>query len=184
MTNKLDATSRRLIHTRTIECCGYLRTDGLWDIEGRMGDVKTHSALLSDGSTLAAGQIFHGMTIRLTVDDAFIIREIDVSMSNVPTNECRGAMPAYGQLLGMYLGAGFARQLKVLFGGTQGCIHLTELLLPIATTAFQTIPMGRTMVAPRNAQDLGNYQKALTNLVNTCHALRESGPVAASLLRG
>ena len=28
------------MHTRTVECRGYLRDDGLWDIEGHMTDTK------------------------------------------------------------------------------------------------------------------------------------------------
>ncbi|MBO6784243.1 MAG: DUF2889 domain-containing protein, partial [Alphaproteobacteria bacterium] len=34
---------REHIHTRTVECAGYRRTDGLWDIEGHLTDVKTYT---------------------------------------------------------------------------------------------------------------------------------------------
>ena len=37
------ATPREPIHTRRIECQGFLRQDGLWDIEGRLTDGKTYS---------------------------------------------------------------------------------------------------------------------------------------------
>ncbi|MGE8190038.1 hypothetical protein [Pseudomonas sp. NPDC086278] len=66
-------------------------------------------------------------------------------------------------------------------GGTGGCVHLTELLLPIATTAFQTIPMARAMVAPRTAADAEVYRDAAGKLLNTCYALREDSPVAVFL---
>jgi hypothetical protein len=130
---------------------------------------------------VAAGQIYHGMLIRLTLDDEFIVREVQVSMPDVPTSECRGAVRAYEKLLGEGIGPGFSRRIKELFGGVGGCVHLTELLLPIATTAFQTIPMGRAMVAPRNAQDAQGYSRATAGLLNTCHALRENGPIAVLL---
>src|SRR3970282_2145791 len=32
---------RRLMHTRAIECTGYERDDGLWDIEAHLTDTKT-----------------------------------------------------------------------------------------------------------------------------------------------
>jgi hypothetical protein len=65
---------------------------------------------------------------------------------------------------------------------SSGCVHLTELLLPMATTAFQTIPMARAMVAPRTAADsLRPTVKATGQLINTCHALREDSPVAVFL---
>jgi hypothetical protein len=34
--------SRKLLHTRAIECHGYERDDGFWDIEAHLVDTKTH----------------------------------------------------------------------------------------------------------------------------------------------
>lgn len=34
---------RRLAHTRQIVCSGYVRDDGLYDIEARMTDTKDYS---------------------------------------------------------------------------------------------------------------------------------------------
>jgi len=183
MTSDADAAGRRLIHERHVECRGYLRPDGLWDIEGRLADVKTHPVALTEGRTVEAGQTYHGMTIRVTLDDEFTIHEVELSMPNVPTSECRGAVPAYDQLIGLRIGPGFSRRVKEMFGKTRGCIHLTELLLPIATTAFQTIPMARAIVAPRNANDADALPHAFVELVDTCHALRANGPIAQRLLK-
>ena len=33
---------RQLMHNRAIECRGYQREDGLWDIEGHLVDTKTY----------------------------------------------------------------------------------------------------------------------------------------------
>ncbi len=60
-------------------------------------------------------------------------------------------------------------------------MHLTELLLPIATTAFQTIPMARSLVVPRTPADVEVYRNATGALLNTCHALREDSPVVVFL---
>ena len=178
------SAGRQRIHTRRVECTGYLRRDGLWDIEGRLDDSKTHAVLLSEGRTVEAGQTYHGMTVCLTLDDTFTIQAVAVTMSDVPTSECRGAAPNYAQLVGLRIGPGFTRTVKTLFGRTGGCTHLTELLLPIATTAFQTIPMARAMVAPRDAHDAGAYTRARARLVDTCHALRAEGPIAQRYLKG
>jgi hypothetical protein len=183
VTSSVDASGRRLIHERHVECRGYLRADGLWDIEAQLADVKTHPVALTEGRTVAAGETYHGMMIRVTLDDDFTIREAELSMPHVPTSECRGAITAYDQLIGLRVGPGFTRRVKEMFGKTKGCIHLSELLLPIATTAFQTIPMARAMVAPRNAQEAETFPHALVELVDTCHALRASGPVALRLLK-
>ena len=34
------AAPRKAVHTRSIDCRGYEREDGLWDIEGRLVDTK------------------------------------------------------------------------------------------------------------------------------------------------
>ena len=178
MTSDVDEQGRRLIHRRQVECLGYLRADGLWDIEGRLADSKTHAVpLYSEDRTVEAGLTYHSMFIRLTLDDHFIIHEVEVEMPNVPTSECRGSTAAYQKLLGERIAAGFSRRIKELFRGIGGCVHLTELLLPIATTAFQTIPMARALVAPRNPQDLEAYSRATGGLINTCYALRAKGPI-------
>lgn len=179
--DRVDASGRRLIHRRTVQCQGFLRADGLWDIEGRLDDSKTHPVTLAEGRIVSTGQTYHGMFICLTLDDEFIIRHVQVAMPDVPTSECRGALAAYDKLLGERIGPGFSRRIKELFAGTQGCVHLTELLLPIATTAFQTIPMARAMVAPRTAADTQAYRQATGRLLNTCHALRADGPLAVLL---
>ncbi|MAG67320.1 MAG: dihydroxy-acid dehydratase [Pseudomonadales bacterium] len=181
MTSDTDASGRRLIHQRKVECLGYLRADGLWDIEGRLADSKTHPAVLTDGSIVETGQVYHGMLVRLTLDDEFTIHEVEVSMPHVPTNQCRGAATFYNQLIGVRIGPGFTRKAKELFGGNKGCVHLTELLQPIATTAFQTIPMARSLVAPRNERDVDSYRRATHRLIDTCYALRASGPVALNI---
>lgn len=181
MTSDVDEQERRLIHKRNVECIGYLRADGLWDIEGQLIDSKTHSVLLSEGRLVAVGETFHGMWMRLTLDDDFIVCDVQVAMTEVPTSECRGAAPAYQKLLGERVGPGFSRRIKELFGGTGGCVHLTELLLPIATTAFQTIPMARAMVAPRNEHDTEAHNRVASGLIDTCHALRSTGPIASAM---
>lgn len=174
---------RRLIHRRQVECQGWLRPDGLWDIEGQLTDTKSHPVVLAEGRALAAGQTYHGMRVRMTLDDDFYIHEVEVQMLHVPTRECPGAAAAYQQLVGLRIGAGFSKQVKALFAGTAGCIHLTELLQPIATTAFQTIPMGRALVAPRNEQDKQAYSQASLGLRDSCHALRSEGPLVLQLLK-
>jgi hypothetical protein len=175
--------TRRRIHTRAVECVSYLRPDGLWDIEGRLSDSKTHAVPLAEGSVVAAGEPYHGMWVRLTIDDDFVIRDVAVQMPNVPTSECRGAAPAYAKLIGERVAPGFSHKIKTLFGGAGGCTHLSELLLPIATTAFQTIPIGRAMIAPRDAHDVERIARSRRGLIGTCHALRVEGPIAQRYLK-
>ncbi|MCH8218951.1 MAG: DUF2889 domain-containing protein, partial [Planctomycetes bacterium] len=38
-----DPAPREALHSRAIDCRGYRRADGLWDIEARMTDSKTYA---------------------------------------------------------------------------------------------------------------------------------------------
>ncbi|HYF42101.1 MAG TPA: DUF2889 domain-containing protein, partial [Ramlibacter sp.] len=46
---------RKHLHTRAVEYRGYLREDGLWDIEAQMSDVETYGFERSDGRAMPPG---------------------------------------------------------------------------------------------------------------------------------
>ncbi|MEY4651780.1 MAG: hypothetical protein RI884_361 [Pseudomonadota bacterium] len=171
---------RRLRHTRQVEMKGYEREDGLWDIEGQLSDVRTYelSAIRARGARpREAGDPIHLMTLRLTVNDQFVIVGVEVVSHQVPYEECGQIGPAYGQLVGMKIEAGFNQAVKARFRGALGCTHLTELLGPLATATFQTI---------RPALDLrreGRGEPPADDgprppLLDSCHGLRRGGQAA------
>jgi hypothetical protein len=130
---------RRHLHTRTITCEGYERDDGLYDIEARIIDRKTYAVEEPYRGLRAAGMHVHDMQVRLTVDRAMTVRDIDVSTNDAPYTPCPGVAPAYKGLIGAKIGAGWRKAVAEAVGRTKGCTHITELLLPAATVAFQTI---------------------------------------------
>jgi hypothetical protein len=140
----LDApVPRTHVHTRIAEYRGYLRDDGLWDIEAQLTDAKTYEQATPDRGMLAPGEPVHGMAIRLTVDDAMKIRDVAVGMPSAPFAECQQAKPPMSRLVGCTLGRGWRKAIEHALGGTQGCTHLRELLFNMATAAYQTIPLYR-----------------------------------------
>ena len=47
---------RQLLHRRIVQCTGYRREDGLWDIEGQLVDTKAYSFPNEDrGGVIQAG---------------------------------------------------------------------------------------------------------------------------------
>jgi hypothetical protein len=50
--------SRDPIHDRRIDCRGYRRSDGLWDIEGHLTDTKTYAFANSFRGEVAPGSRF------------------------------------------------------------------------------------------------------------------------------
>jgi hypothetical protein len=134
-----DASPRRHLHTRAVTYRGFLREDGLWDIEGEMSDVKTYGFERSDGSDMPAGTPIHGMRIRITVDESMTIQAIAADMEHTPFGECRQGEDPMQKMVGARLGPGWRQAIEAALGGVRGCTHLRELLFNMATAAYQTV---------------------------------------------
>lgn len=164
---------RTLLHTRQVICQGYMRDDGLWDIEGSLADVRGVDCLnLKHEVLVPKGQTLHGMRLRITVDDAMTIVEAQAITEHSPHGECRSASAGYAALKGLTIGPGFLAKAKERFRGINGCTHLSELIGPVATTAYQTIFAAREQV--RAVPGTVKKGPAL-RLVDSCHAWRRGG---------
>ena len=165
---------RKTMHTRVVTCNGYQREDGLWDIEGHMVDTKPYAFRNEDrGGFINANEPLHGMWVRLTLDDTFKIHAAEAVTDYSPFKGCPEIANVFQGLVGASIGNGGNRKLKELMGGIQGCTHLTELLGPIATTAFQTIMSTR----PDYCGDMDGLAQDRPPYIDTCHMLREDGEV-------
>jgi hypothetical protein len=130
---------RRLIHTRQIKVDGHRRTDGHWDLEGVLTDVRPNDHELMTG-TRPGGSPIHEMRICLTVNDDLRILGILVETVSSPfPGTCERITPVYQQFVGLRIEAGFRREITRIVGGTRGCTHVSDLLATMATTAIQTI---------------------------------------------
>jgi hypothetical protein len=131
---------RELLHLREVQCQGFRRSDGMFDIEATLIDRKTYDIERHDGGrNVASGCEIHRMSARMTIDSSLVVCAIDAAIDNSPYPICPGAVKAMQQIVGLKIGAGWNREVKQRLGGAQGCTHLTELLGPMATTAYQTL---------------------------------------------
>ena len=133
------AVEREHLHTRSIEMCGYKRTDGLFDIEGRITDIKTRP-MHPPGREVPspAGVPIHDMFVRIVVDEYLLISEVAAVTDAGPYRDCPQAANAMATLVGARIGRGWTARVKALLG-PESCTHLVELLLPMGTAAFQTL---------------------------------------------
>jgi len=132
-------TPRTPLHLRNIECHGYRRSDGLFDIEGRVTDSKTYDFPNDFRGHIKAGENIHDMSLRLTLNQDLVIHEVEADFESHPYRICPDIAPAFHVLKGLKIGPGWIRKARSLLGKTKGCTHLVELLGPLATVAFQTI---------------------------------------------
>jgi len=134
-----EPASRRHLHTRSIKCEGYERDDGLFDIEASIVDQKTYEVDEPYRGHRPAGAHVHDMQLRLTLDRAMTVRDIEVTTNHAPYDICPSVAPGYKALVGATIGGGWRKAVTEAVGRTKGCTHITELLMPAATVAFQTM---------------------------------------------
>ena len=113
--------ARRSLHTRRIVCDGYLRDDGLWDIEARIIDTKGYRYREPQRGTREVGAPVHDMSVRLTLDAQMIVRGIEIDMSAHPYGACLGAPAPFQGLVGKSIGPGWRKKMLEHLGAAKGC---------------------------------------------------------------
>jgi hypothetical protein len=168
----LSAPAARMpMHHRRIDCFGYRRADGLWDIEGHLTDVKAYPFANRHRGEIPPGASLHDMWLRLTLDDQLTVIAAEAATVAGPFAVCPAITPAFAKLAGLRIGPGWRQAVRQRLGGVQGCTHLVELLGPLATTAYQTIYSWRAQREP--ALDEARPPRHL----DSCHALARDGEV-------
>ncbi len=162
---------RERLHTRSYEFGGYRRNDGLWDIEGRMTDTKTYAFKNRHRGEVQAGEALHDMWIRLTIDEDFVVQDIQAATTAGPFASCPTAAANYERMIGRKMGRGWRQSVRTRLGGVEGCTHLTEMLQAMATVAYQTLYPVRAKKAAENPRP------GKPPLIDTCHAFRSDGDV-------
>lgn len=172
--------ARRLVHRRAVECDGYLREDGLWEVEARLVDTKPFAQRDRFRGELPSGTPVHDIRLRLAVDDGLVVREADTNMVATPYPTCIEVNGILQRLVGERIGKGWREAVRRKIGRLETCTHLAELLGPAVTTLFQAMSYGKR---PEGADSLDSH-RATTEppfFVNGCHSWRTDGPIVAML---
>ncbi len=175
---------RRPMHTRTIQCEGFIRDDGLWDIEARMVDVKAYPYNETFRGRREPGETVHEMAVRLTMDESLTVKAVAVSMPSTPYASCHEAAAQFDGLVGLQVGPGWRAGVNKCVGGTQGCTHVRELLFPMATVAFQSVFGWPEAEPPVGRPGLPEWElppDVKPPFVDGCYAWASDGEVVAQL---
>ncbi|NCV25388.1 MAG: DUF2889 domain-containing protein [Betaproteobacteria bacterium] len=180
--------ARKLMHRRFIESQGFRRDDGLWDIEARIVDSKPFAYQEPYRGHREAESDVHNIAIRLTLDDDFVVHDIEVLMPAVPYPSCACAIPNFKQLIGARVGVGWRKAVSAVVGSTKGCTHARELLFPMATVAFQTLfgweDEAQTDEEKRRRSERDasrGDQSGRPHFLDGCHSWASDGEVVATL---
>lgn len=161
-------------HHRKIDCIGYLREDGLWDIEAHLIDTRTYDCGYDQAhrnGLIRAGEPVHDMWVRLTIDLDFVIHDACASSDLTPFAICPQAAQEMRSLIGIQIGSGWMKQVRERIGSRHSCTHLMDLLGPLSATAYQTL---HAALEEREAQ---KQSRDKPMILDTCVALSTDGEV-------
>ena len=171
--------ARHKNHQRTITLDGYVREDGLFDIEAELIDTKAYSFPSRAHGEIKKGEALHHMHVRVTVCENFEVKAAEAVTYAGPYHECPQGAKAIENLVGKTIQPGWKKIVQRAMGGQQGCTHITELMGPVATIAFQTIYAEKAKRL-READTKANSETApqMSGLLNSCYALSEGRQAA------
>ena len=174
--------AREELHLRRIELRGYRRHDALYEIDARITDTKSQPLKLERDRLLAPGEPLHDMWIRMVIDEDLLVHDVIAVTDASPFGICGEAVDSLAQLKGMRIGAGWTAAVKQKLAGAVGCTHLTELLIPLGTTAFQTLsPVRMARPVTLNAQGTTRQDRQLLRVWQ--QARSRHAPLARALRR-
>lgn len=141
---KSTHVTREELHHRRIEMRGFLRSDGLFEVEGRVTDRKSYDfQSLLGGGTVPKGEPLHDMGVRLTFDADLMVHEVETFTEAAPYEICPGGGHALQSLRGLRMTSGWSARVRERLVSHKSCLHLVQLLGPMATVAFQTLSVQR-----------------------------------------
>ena len=169
-----DANYRSLLHSRNIFSQGYLRNDGFFEIESIIKDTKSYDIPKLDGSVLTTGNPLHEMHIILKINMEFKILDISAKTISAPYKICSEANFKIKSLIGETIGPGWKNKINKLIGNIDGCTHVRELLVSMATVSFQTVYGEKARRSREAVKNDGAKPDTNDNikpfLLNTCYA--------------
>ena len=129
---------REEVHNRRISCNGFVREDGLYDIEAELTDNKTYPFSTEFRGYVTPDQFVHHMKVRVTVDRDMKVHAAEALTISGPYAVCPTANDVFDSLVGLTIGPGWRRRVTDAIGGRHGCTHITELMGVVGTIAYQT----------------------------------------------
>ena len=160
---------REAVHKRQINCNGFVRNDGLYDIEAELTDHKTYPFPSDFRGIVTPDLPVHHMILRVTINKERMIQHAEAITITGPYAICPTANEVFQNLIGLQIGPGWRRKVQAAIGGRHGCTHITEMLGPVATIAYQTL-YGEEARQNRKLGPMTDREKqaSRTQLANSC----------------
>ena len=167
--------TREELHFRRIDMRAWRRSDGLYEVESRLTDQKPADFLRPrTDKFVAAGQPLHDMGIRLVFDGDLTVTSVSTFTDAAPVEDCWDGGRALQAMVGVKMSSGWSKEVRERLSGARSCTHLRELLMPMATTAYQAIA-GLRLNRPELLDATGRPKK-----IDSCYAYGEERELVLS----
>lgn len=176
----ISSVKRTKLHHRSIQCEGFKREDGLWDIEAHLTDQRSYDCSYDPehrGGKIHVGDNVHNMRVRLTLDLDFLIHDAAAISDETPFPICFQAAKVMSRLIGLRMGKGWLKEVRERISTEVSCTHLIDLLTPIANTAYQTMHTALEERAEQRKREDQNFTRKKLAILDTCIALASDGEV-------
>lgn len=162
------------IHKRSISVETYEIEEDTLLVEGELRDDRIFpSFVYSVGKFMEPG-IIHNITVRITVSlPQLLIENAEADMPHVPSDVCREVKSRVNELVGLRIKHGFTQKTLDIMGGIKGCIHMTNLILAIASAAVQGQWAYYSRRRDKSPVRLPEFDPSL--VINSCWLWREDG---------
>jgi hypothetical protein len=158
------------LHFRRIDMRGFRRSDGLYEIEGRVTDRKPYDFVPGGGGRpVPANEPIHDMGVRIVFDDEMLVHDVQTFSEAYPYAACPGGGQALQSLKGARISSGWSREVRSRLSGAKSCTHLVELLIPLATAAIQSLSVVKRN-RPEPLDATGRPRK-----IDSCYAYAAEG---------
>ncbi len=160
------SVTREELHFRRIDMRGWRRSDGLFEVEGRVTDRKPRDYVPWRGGqqVVPAGEPIHDMGVRIVFDAQLRVQGVDTFTESAPYAQCPEGGRALQSLIGLRMTSGWSKEVRSRLGGAHSCTHLMELLIPMATVAHQSLSE-QIRSGPERVDATGRPFK-----INSCYA--------------
>ena len=166
------SVTREELHFRRIDMRGYRRSDGLFEVEGRVTDSKSHEFVHpAPGRTVPAGGLIHDMGVRLVFDEQMVVHDVLTFTDSAPYATCHDGARALQSIKGLRMAGGWSREVRARLRGARSCTHLMEILIPMATAAHQSLGFLR-VTQPEKLDAAGRPLQ-----IDSCYAYAADGEV-------
>jgi Protein of unknown function (DUF2889) len=160
--------TREELHLRQIDIRGFRRSDGMFEVEGRVVDRKTQDLSIS-GRIVPAGTAFHNMGVLLVFDGEMVVHDVTTFTDAAPYDACPAGGLALKNLIGLSMTSGWNKEVRNRIAKAKGCTHLVELLGPMATVAYQSV----SVLRPGRADTLDETGRPAK--IDSCYAYAADG---------